>query len=61
MAEGCSLIKWKKKLDKYRSEADDDALGIKGPRLVDTMQEPGFIMRDETNARAMRAMKMKQW
>jgi len=54
-----SLVKWKKKLDKYTSDADDDTLGIKGPRLTDTIQEPGFIMRDEANAKAMRIMKLK--
>ena len=56
-----SLVKWKQKVSLFRDEADEDGLGPRDPRLTDTMQTPQFIMRDETNASAMKAMKMKQW
>ena len=54
-----SLVSWKKKVSKYREENDGDALGTMDARFVDSMQTPGFIMRDETNAKAMKAMKFK--
>lgn len=56
-----SLVPWKKKRDLYREEADDDTLEVKSPRLVDSMNETCFIIRDEANAEAMRAMKIKWW
>jgi hypothetical protein len=54
-----SLVPWKKKRDEYHDEADEDEIGT--PRLVDSMQECKFIARDETNAKAMRSMKIKWW
>ena len=54
-----NLVSWKIKRDKYRDEADEDELGVRSPRLTDTLQESNFIMRDETNARAMRKLKIK--
>lgn len=54
-----SLVKWKKKLDKYDGEYDSDDTDVFQPRLCDTMNEPMFIRRDEANARAMRALKIK--
>lgn len=54
-----NLVSWKIKRDKYRDEADEDELGVRSPRLTDTIQESNFIMRDETNARAMRKLKIK--
>jgi hypothetical protein len=56
-----SLVPWKKKVNKYRDEADGDKLESRGPRLIDTIQEPEFIMRDETNAEVMKALKIKWW
>jgi hypothetical protein len=56
-----SLVVWKKKVSEYRDEADDDELGPRSPRLVDTLQDCSFIMRDETNAKAMRRMNIKWW
>jgi len=54
-----SLVSWKKKTSNYWDEADGDELGPRSPRLTDEMQTPEFIMRDETNAKAMRDMKFK--
>jgi hypothetical protein len=55
-----SLISWKKKRDKYDDdEMDGDFTEAGDPRLTDTIQDPEFIMRDETNAEAMRKMRMK--
>ena len=54
-----TLVFWKKKRDKYRDEADGDDLGPRVPRLTDTMQDAEFIMRDETNAEAMKHLKIK--
>jgi len=54
-----SLVFWKKKVSKYRDEADDDELGPRAPKLTDTMQPAAFVMRDETNAEAMEKMKFK--
>ena len=56
-----SLVKWKQKVSLFRDEADEDGMGPRAPKLTDTMQTPQFIMRDETNAEAMKAMKIKQW
>jgi hypothetical protein len=55
-----SLVSWNKKRDKYDDEADGD-FELRSPKLVDTMQDVEFIKRDETNAKAMRAMKLKWW
>jgi len=52
-------ISWKKKRDKYDDEMDGDFTEARDPRLTDTIQDPEFIMRDETNAEAMRKMRMK--
>jgi len=52
-----TLVYWKKKTDEYRDEADDDTLGVREPRLTDTMQDCKFVMRDETNARALHILK----
>jgi len=54
-----SLVSWKQKRDRYSDEADEDELGVRGPRLTNTIQESKFIMRDETNARTMRRLKIK--
>lgn len=54
-----SLVHWKKKKDKYDDEMDEDESEVRSPILIDTMQEPTFIMRDETNAEAMRKLKIK--
>lgn len=56
-----SLVFWKRKRDKYDDEADEDDTEAREPRLVDSMQESKFIMRDETNAKAMKTMRMKKW
>jgi hypothetical protein len=56
-----SLVHWKRKRDKYYDEADEDDSEVRETRLVDSMQECKFIMRDETNAKAMRSMKIKWW
>jgi len=56
-----SLISWKKKRDKYDDEADEDDSEIRCPRLVDSMQESNFIMRDEANAKSMRKMGFRSW
>jgi len=53
-----SLVKWKKKVSEYRDEADDDDLGPRNPRTTDTMQPCAFIMRDETNAEAIKKLKL---
>jgi hypothetical protein len=53
-----SLVKWKKKRDKYDDETDGD-FEIHSPRLTDTIQEVEFIKRDSVNAKAMRIMKIK--
>jgi hypothetical protein len=47
-----SLVSW-------REETDGDDLGVNDARFVDSMQTPQFIMRDEANARSMKAMKFK--
>jgi hypothetical protein len=52
-----TLVPWKRKLDEYHEEDDEDTIGINGPRLVNSMQECNFIMRDETNAKAMHILK----
>jgi len=55
-----SLVSWKQKRDKHNDEYDcecDDE--VKAPRLSHTLQDVTFIKSDETNARAMRIMKMK--
>ena len=49
-----------KKRDLYRDETDGD-FAIYGPRLTDTIQEPEFIIRDETNFKCIKAMKLKGW
>lgn len=54
-----SLVSWKRKQDNYRDEADEDNNEIRSPRLTDTKQEAKFINRDETNAKAMKEMKLK--
>jgi len=54
-----SLVSWKQKRDRYSDEADEDELGVRSPRLTNTIQESKFIMRDETNARTMRRLKIK--
>jgi len=54
-----SLVSWKQKRDRYSDEADEDELGVRGPGLTNTIQESKFIMRDETNARTMRRLKIK--
>lgn len=55
-----TLVSWKKKEDEYRDDMDSD-FGIHAPRMVDTLQETTFIMSDETNADAFRAVKLKPW
>lgn len=55
-----SLVPWKKKRDLYRDETDGD-FGTRSPKLTDTIQEPELIKRDETNAEAMKALKIKWW
>jgi hypothetical protein len=54
-----TLVYWKRKTSKYRDEADEDSLGPREPKLIDAMQTPEFIMRDETNAEAMKNLKIK--
>lgn len=54
-----SLVIWKNKVNKYHDEADGDYLGPRSPKLIDTIQSSEFIMRDETNAKSMKAMNMK--
>lgn len=54
-----SLVSWKKKRDKYDAEMDGDATEIIVPKLTNTIQTPEFIMRDETNAEAMRKLKIR--
>jgi hypothetical protein len=56
-----SLVPWKKKVNKYRDEADGDDFGPREPKFIDTMQTPEFIRRDETNAEAMKTLKIKWW
>jgi len=56
-----SLVSWKKKTSKENEENDGDALGTMNARFVDSMQTPEFIMRDETNARAMKAIGVQWW
>ena len=46
-------------MNSYHDEADGDDLGPRGPRLIDTMQNPEFIMRDETQAKAMKKLGIK--
>jgi len=56
-----SLVPWKRKRDRYREENDDDDSEVMGVRLVDSMDECRFIHRDEVNAKAMKAQKIKWW
>jgi len=56
-----SLVPWKKKVNKHRDEADGDDLGPRAPKLIDVMQTPEFVMRDEHNAEAMKTLKIKWW
>ena len=56
-----TLVPWKCKRDKYRDEADDDALGVRGPKLTDTMQEAKFIIRDSANADVMKKLNSSWW
>ena len=58
-----SLVFWKAKPDKYRDETDSDDTEVREPKLTDTLQECSFVMRDETNAKAVRRLKNKgkQW
>jgi len=54
-----SLVFWKKKTSKYRDENDDDDVDIKGPRLVDSINEATFIRKDSVNAKAMEKLGLK--
>lgn len=56
-----SLVPWKKKWDNYNDEADEDETEARSPRLTDTLQDVKFIKRDETNATAMKHLKIKWW
>ena len=56
-----TLVSWKKKREIHRDEMDEDEDETYGPRLGDTMQDVQFIRRDETNAKAMRKLKIKWW
>ena len=54
-----SLVTWKKKTDLFFDEMDEDETDIRVPKLTDTIQEPKFIHRDSTNARALKTMRRK--
>ena len=54
-----TLVRWKKKRDLYRQEADEDEPTVLRPRLVDGMQCCKFVCRDEANAAAMKKMGVK--
>jgi len=54
-----SLVTWKKKTDLFFDEMDEDETDIRVPKLTDTIQEPKFIHRDSTNARALKTMRCK--
>ena len=54
-----SLVFWKKKRDRYDDETDEDDTEARSPRLVDSIQECKFIMRDERNAKTMKTLGMK--
>lgn len=56
-----NLVPWKKKVNKYHDEADEDEGTPRAPKLIDTMQTPAFVMRDEHNAEVMKTLKFKQW
>jgi hypothetical protein len=49
-----SLVSWNKKTSKEETD-----LGVDDVRFVDSMETPQFIMKDEVNAKAMKAMKFK--
>jgi hypothetical protein len=55
-----TLVSWKKRRDKYRDNTDGDD-SVYGARTTDTIQNVEFIKRDETNAKAMRILKIKPW
>jgi len=56
------LVPWKKKRSVYKEESDEDDLrGIRGPHLTDEMHGVNFIMKDATNAEAMRKLNIKWW
>lgn len=52
---------WRKKRDKYRDEMDEDEIEARDVKLIDTLQDPQFVMRDEHNAEAMKKLKIKWW
>ena len=55
-----SLVRWKQKRDNNCDECDEEQDDeVKAPRLSHTLQDVTFIKSDETNARAMRIMKIK--
>lgn len=54
------LVPWKKKEERYFD--NDEELGeAKAPKFIKPPKEVKFIMKDETNAEAMKAMKIKWW
>lgn len=64
-----SLVSWKTRPDIHTEEDNINHIGDNitewdehgSPSLVGPPNKVTFIMKDETNAQAMRAMKMKRW
>ena len=58
-----SLVNWKKKLDKYKDDGDDeDDDECKGVKFSDSLKDVKFIKNDRVNAKAMEVMGGKwQW
>lgn len=52
-----SLVSWKKVKDLYG--ASDRSQDIKDVEFIDELKSSEFIDRDETNAKAMRLLKVK--
>lgn len=64
-----SLIKWKKRRDRFQCSDNVSGMGdqveefddMESPCLTGSPKEVKFIMKDETNAETKRKLKLKSW
>lgn len=64
-----SLVSWKKRRDKFQDSDNFSGMGdqvncfedMESPSLTGSPKEVKFIQKDETNATAMKMMRMKSW
>jgi hypothetical protein len=63
------LVPWKKRRDKFQDSDNVSGMGdqvdcfddMESPGLTGSPTEVKFIMKDETNAEAMKHLKLKWW